>query len=527
MRRFLLIGFLAFAFSASSAAAAPVFFETGHGWGHGIGMSQYGAQGFALHGWTYDQILMHYYAETTIAPLGGSPVVAVLLASGRSSLTIASATKFTARGAGGSTFTLAAGSHTIGPNLRIVDAAGHVHRLGSPARFDRGTSPLRLNGSPYRGYFGVASTGSSLSAVNHAGLDFYVRGVVPREMPSSWNAEALKVQAVAARSYAYVSSQNKPYLYPDTRDQVYGGIAAETPATNAAVQATAHQVVKYGSSVVQAFFFSTSGGRTCAIDDCWNTAPQPYLQSVADPYDTISPYHSWGPFRYTQTQMRARLGGSYPAGLHDVTTITNPSRRVSTVHLVGASGTKSVTGSTFQVRFGLRSTWFRVAVLDLTPARRRVTYGQRAHLAGFAKGLGSSVSVDQRPYHGVWARVGDVAVASDHTYAAVATPRISTSYRSSSRLGAGLATTVWVRTRVTLGHPAANRLAGQVQPAATGIPVSIQKFQSGAWKQIATATTGSAGTWSRTLTVSAGRYRAQADRGLGYLLGSSLVLTVA
>src|SRR5439155_432638 len=122
------------------------------------------------------------------------------------------------------------------------------------------------------------------------------RGVVPWEMPHRWNPEALKTQAVAARSYALATlKRGRPFdLFADTRDQVYGGIRAESDATNAAIGATAGQVLTYAGRPALTYYFSTSGGRTAAAIDVLPWAPRvPYLVSVADPYDGLSPHHAW------------------------------------------------------------------------------------------------------------------------------------------------------------------------------------------------------------------------------------------
>ena len=152
--------------------------------------------------------------------------------------------------------------------------------------------------------------GGGYRVVNVVGLDAYLFGVVPSEVPSDWPVEALKAQAVAARSYALAT--RKPGgafdAYADTRSQVYGGLDAEKPATTAAVQETSTQVVLYGGKAATTYFFSTSGGRTASIEDVWpGSVPVPYLVSVPDPYDKASPYHSWGPVPITAAKLKSAL----------------------------------------------------------------------------------------------------------------------------------------------------------------------------------------------------------------------------
>ena len=127
-----------------------------------------------------------------------------------------------------------------------------------------------------------------------------MRGVVGDESPPSWPLEALKAQAVAARTYALTTM--KPTagfdVYPDTRSQVYGGVAAEEASTDAAVAQTSGEVVTYNGQPVVTYFFSTSGGRTENVENTpLGNEPRPWLKSVDDPYDTMSPRHRWGPIK--------------------------------------------------------------------------------------------------------------------------------------------------------------------------------------------------------------------------------------
>ena len=182
--------------------------------------------------------------------------------------------------------------------------------LTGPLTFSPGGAPLALAGKAYRGQLRAILTGKTLEAVNVVGLESYLYGVVPSEMPYIWSPDALEAQAVAARSYALATRKQKGDfdVYGDVRSQVYGGIAAEHYETTAAVDKTRRQVVLYNGKVATTFFFSTSGGRTAAIQDAWpKSAPVPYLVSVADPYDTLSPWHNWGPVLVDGAKLRKAL----------------------------------------------------------------------------------------------------------------------------------------------------------------------------------------------------------------------------
>ena len=208
---------------------ATTFVVSGRGWGHGVGMSQYGAMGYANDGWTYDQILAHFYVG---AELGPAPVarVRVLVGEAKGAVKLRSKVPFRVRDVFGKTYPLPAGELVLGPKLWVT-VNGAPTELAGPILFLPGTEPLELD-RPYRGQIEVGVTGQKLNAVNVVGLEQYLQGVVPQEMPSAWPDEALKAQAVAARSYALshrVSGKTFD-LYADVRSQVYGGIAGREPA---------------------------------------------------------------------------------------------------------------------------------------------------------------------------------------------------------------------------------------------------------------------------------------------------------
>src|SRR5580765_7518840 len=266
-------------------AGAATFLVTGHGWGHGVGLSQYGAFGYAQKGVGYEKIVLHYFTGTE---LGAAPVsrVRVLLTSGVTSLDIGSTADFKVRDGTGVVHTVTAGKYTLKPALKLaVDGQVTARALPGPLLFQPGAAALGLK-HRHRGSIQIDVTNGKLRAINMVGLEQYLYGVVPSEMPFTWLPEALKAQAVAARSYALATRRTGAFdLYPDTRSQVYLGIEHEKPSTNAAVNATAGRVVLYEGEVAKTFFFSTSGGRTASAEDVFGE-PVPYLVSVADPYDS-------------------------------------------------------------------------------------------------------------------------------------------------------------------------------------------------------------------------------------------------
>ena len=209
-----------------------------------------------------------------------------------------------------------------------------------------------------------SSAGRSLNVVNALNVDKYVRGVIAGEVPSSWPAEALKAQAVAALAYALTGSVggNGFDLYDDTRSQVYRGIAGETTATNQAVAATKRQVVMFGSQIARTYYSASSGGQTENVEFGFpGSAPVPYLKAVDDPYDTTSPLHSWRR-TYSQAELESKLGGLLKGSLQDIqVTKTGASPRIVSANVVGSGGTTKVSGSGLQSALGLYSTWMAFA----------------------------------------------------------------------------------------------------------------------------------------------------------------------
>ena len=220
----------------------------------------------------------------------------------------------------------------------------------------------------------VSPAPSGLMAVNALDLENYVRGVVPAEIPATWPAEALKAQALAARTYALTT--RKPVTgfdqYADTRSQVYRGVSAEKPTSDAAIAATAGEVVTYQGNPVVTYFFSTSGGRTENVENSFIGSPaQPWLRSVDDPYDDVSPRHRWGPYRWSASTVSRKLGSLVKGSFRSIrVTQRGASPRVVDATIVGTGGTTKITGPQLRSRLGLFDTWvyFNQMSTNVAPA---------------------------------------------------------------------------------------------------------------------------------------------------------------
>jgi stage II sporulation protein D len=349
---------------APSAHAASRLVIRGAGFGHGIGMSQYGAYGLALQGVGYQAILGRYYTGTQLAQVSSEPEVRVLLQGGQRKYSFSGAARIGDQPLDpAKTYNVVRGD----TGLVLRDGTTKLFTTAPPLRVDApalaGTSVPGIRNGQYRGAFEFRPSARGISAINALGLESYVRGVVSAESPSAWPAEALKAQAVAARTYAITSRAGSISdgfdQYADTRSQVYKGVAAETPSTDAAVAATAGQVVTYGGQPVTTFFFSTSGGHTENIENVFvGSAPKPWLQGVDDPYDDLSPKHRWKPISLTMKQVNARLRGLVRGRFKRIDVLQRgTSPRVVRAEIVGTRGTTPVTGPQLRSRFRLFDTW--------------------------------------------------------------------------------------------------------------------------------------------------------------------------
>jgi stage II sporulation protein D len=345
--------------SAPNALAGVRWLVLGHGFGHGVGMSQYGAYGYASHGKGYRFILGHYYSGTTIGTIGGPRIVRVLIDISAGDVGFSGAT----RACGESLEpdrTYAA--HRIGHSVQLSSSGGRaLANCGGKLRA-AGMGRVSIDGSAYRGALEVVPTESdsrSLNAVNAVPVDQYVKGVVPNESPASWPLAALEAQAVAARSYA-LSTQvegNGFDLYSDTRSQVYEGLESEYASTNDAVAATRGQVVMYGGKIAETFFSACSGGHTESVQNVFFGPPVPYLVGVPDPYDGACPLHSWK-FEFSGAEISAKLGGYLDGGLKRiVVTQRGVSPRIVWAKLYGTGGVTKIRGDQLESALGTYDRW--------------------------------------------------------------------------------------------------------------------------------------------------------------------------
>ncbi len=488
---------------------ATTFVVTGRGYGHGVGMSQYGALGFARNGATYDRILAHYYPGTQLAPAKVA-TMRVLLADARKRVTVLATAPFTIREGDGQTHRLPARTLTLGPQL-VVALEDETRALAPPLVLQPAPgSVLRLDGKAYRGQLEVRADSRRLAVVNRLGLEAYLQGVVPGEMPSDWPAEALKAQAVAARSYALAQRvAGKPFdVYADVRSQVYGGVAYEKPTTTAAVRATAGEAVHFDGKVATTYFYSTSGGRTAGSDEIF-AQPRPYLVSVEDPFDSLSPYHRWGPVAVpaAKVQKGLRVNGE----VLDVAVAPGPSGRARTVTVQTAVGDRPVRPTDVRAGLGLRSTWFRFGLLSLRRPAAPVIHGGSATLTGTVRGVGGvTLSVAKG---GIWEAVRAVGPGA---FTLPVRPASPTVYRLATAAGIGPVLRVPVAPRVTFDGG-----GGTVTPPLPDAVVVLERQEGAVWAEAARGRVSADGAYLFPVRLGPGVYRVRVPATRGYAPGTS------
>lgn len=433
------------------AGSGALFLVSGHGYGHGVGMGQWGAQGYALQGYTYDQILSAYYPGT-ISGETTTTTIRVLLASGRNQLTISAKKPFTVTDGDGFEHTLPAGKTTFGPGLKLAVDGGPEQALTPPLTFAPGSGSTLTLGRAYRGQIVVDVPDKKLRAINVLPLEQYLYGVVPAEMPATWLDAALAAQAVAARSYALANKQAAaPFdVYADGRSQAYLGVSVETPAATEAVDETAGEVLLYDGHVADTLFSSSTGGWTQSAADAFGAPGRPYLVSVKDPYDSLSPYHDWGPVPVTGKALGESVGAV--GRVVDATIKRNASKRVKTLKVTSRSAGSlhavSVGGASVAAALGLRSTWFSVGVLSLQPPAPNpaLSAGTRVTLNGVVRGV-RGVVLEKRVSGGTWRRLRAVVpAAKTGAFTVSVKPKVTTDYRLATAKDAAASVRIRVQT---------------------------------------------------------------------------------
>jgi stage II sporulation protein D len=559
--------------SAASAASETMFTLVGRGWGHGIGMCQWGAYGYAKHGWTYDQIIEHYYTGAKLGHVANNPI-RVMLNEGLGSAKVSSGSAYTVAG-GGDPKTLPAGSTatvTWSGGTYHVSAGGKSYSFSAPLLFTPGTHQLKLANKNQIGYAGhykgtlrVIHFNAGLMVVNRLPLEDYVCGVLPREVSPSWPIESLKSQAVAARSFATRAlGDSGPFdVYCTVRSQSYVGTNQWAAATTKAVKQTAGVVPLSGGKPIIAFYFSTSGGHTENIENVWQTAPQPYLKGVVDKYDYYSPLHIWpeNPMHWSAAKLAGKLGTysvSHPSGVKGIlrsiyVVKRGVSPRVVRAAIIGDKGTTWVSGSTLRFALNLRDTWVYLTTMSISPAagqHKTISAGDKVTVNGRmypALAQGAKVTLNFKSgggwhttnvgTHRASQSLGGGKKAYYSTYALTVAPTATTEYYFSRGDAQSPHTVVTVKQALKLSGPAdpvqvgsSVAFAGTVTPPTPGGKVWLQTKKGSQWTDAAKGKQTKQGaftiTWKAVAGVAQVRARAPATAKLAAGFSAGLAITV-
>jgi SpoIID/LytB domain protein len=389
-----------------TATPEPLFFFWGRGTDHGVGMSQWGARGRALAGQTYDQILNFYYTNIQIATIDGTTPIRVRIGSdfmpepGCPARLTSVAGDWTSSAFGAQTFSVGsylemwpdamAPTPPVPPTqpgtpvgwTAIVYSAQGTELARTPTRdasmesLSDATGVIKVSfkdSYPNMNQFRdsvrlLVNADGSLDQVNTLPLDYYLLGVVPSEMPGSWHLEAVKAQAVAARSYAWPRIDGDGYfdIGASSASQNYKGFLHEYPNTNRAVLDTAGQVITYNGKVVAAYYHSSSGGHTENTEYAFVTAAgnpgsvvgycrgKPDVDANGLAYDRNSSDYYWESASFTMSQLSAIMAKNDRTNVGQILELTfnrGVSGRAYQVVMTGTLGTKNVSGGTFSGTF--------------------------------------------------------------------------------------------------------------------------------------------------------------------------------
>lgn len=391
--------------AAVPAAAGDTLTFSGHGWGHGRGMGQYGALGYAVdHGWSSAQILDHYYGGTVAANVGSRAITVELTAlTGKELVVIGRDLRVNGAAVGSGDVALLArvqadgsvqlftGASCAGPTWTPLPGsyrAGAVEiGTASQAGFDRLIRVCESAGErAYRGSLTVQRVGANQMTFNKIASEDYLRGVVPRESPASWGSsgggrgmQALMAQAVAARSYALSGTRPSGATTCDTTAcQVYSGAAfqawsqpqtvLDATATNQAIDATAGVVrqVPGTGAVARTEFSSSTGGYTAGG----------VFPAVVDLGDAVgsNPNHNWvAPISLATASARLGVGTIRSIAVTQRNGLGADGGRVLQVAVAGSAGSRTMTGNEVRVALGLKSDWFSISWTSPAEAASVVT----------------------------------------------------------------------------------------------------------------------------------------------------------
>lgn len=290
---------------------------------------------------------------------------------------------------------------STGGGLRLSSLNNQEIYTGLRLETPNDSAMVQTHQAWYRGGVTIKPSGTGFSTINEVSLEQYLYSVVPSEMPASWPIEALKSQAVAARTYAlsHLGQYRKQGfdLMATTASQVYQGVKAEHPNSIRAVEDTRGEIMTHNGKPIHAYFHSTSGGMTENGADLW--AAMPYLKPVED-FDHASPKHTWHT-QLSQAEVQQRLRNSDLRVQVGQVMFLSPLKytqggRIKTLRVHGSQGHKDVDGLKFRMALKLNSTFFNVGAINTQGELIKQPDGQAPQSFQFAgRGWGHGLGMSQ------------------------------------------------------------------------------------------------------------------------------------
>ncbi|MCB0911408.1 MAG: SpoIID/LytB domain-containing protein [Propionibacteriaceae bacterium] len=367
----------------------------GAGWGHGKGMSQWGAYGAASKGLSYAEIIDFYYPGTTLKTATNQTMRIWITADNNNKVYFRPDSGLIVKDSAGKKVTLPTGSKYTKWRINRVGSKrvlAYRSTSGKYVRYSNSLNPGRVwyvkntktnkvrlvipggTTKTYRGRIAAKFSGSGMRTVNHVPMESYLRSVVPAEMPASWNADAVRAQAVAARTYAAWMKANTSYSGYDLCDtsacQVYKGVEYEHPSSDAAIEASANKMAMYKGAPALTMFSSSNGGWSAS-----GGSGYPYLKAQKDPYDGVKRDQSW-----SVTLSSTKIQNAYSSiGKLEAVQVTERDGdgtyggRVETIKIKGSKGSVTVSGGTFKSKFGLKERLFKIVGGSVSTASSTAT----------------------------------------------------------------------------------------------------------------------------------------------------------
>lgn len=329
---------------------------SGKGWGHSVGMTQYGAKGMAEQGFIYKDILNYYYTDIELEiQETQNTSIRVALNLDVSNTSVSSTDEYTLLDKATGDILLKVPSGVI-TDISVSNGSLVLHNTISTVKTSNDVQLLtdgliRYKNNKYEGVLDISmSSKNNIDVINSVHLEKYLRGVVPYEISYSWPMESIKAQTVAARTYALkrVNPTKKFDVYDTVQSQVYKGVNFTHEKIDNAIMETDGVVITHNDRLIDALYSASAGGHTIDSGDIWNDVP--YLKGKPDPYDTSRYSQEWWSYEVSLIDMSKVF--TEVGVVQSIEVVEYKNERASKVKIVGDKSEITVSGYTFRSRLG-------------------------------------------------------------------------------------------------------------------------------------------------------------------------------